>query len=246
MERKQTFVFLILLLAAAAASFATELIITPSGPVHAGSVLHFSAVMEDTLGDCTVSPGQHGPFYVGNENNVWTTEGIVPVHNSGTQTYNFQATYTVTAADMENPDFCFYLCHGAMWCWVQGAVFAQKCPQKQQTLTVTSPNGGESWPAGLVKNITWNADWKGTVQLSLYQNKDLKGVIASGVPSLKGSIPWKVGVTSLGTFSGKGFKVVIARQPLGKIILSRRLLADESDGVFAIGPQLIKPLEMVH
>jgi len=246
MARKQIFILLVLLLAAGAASFATELIITPTGPVHAGSVLHFSAVMEDTLGDCTVSPGQHGPLYVGNETNVWRTEGIIPAHNSGTQTYIFQTTYTVTAADMENPDFCFYLLHGAMNCWAQGHVFAEKCPQKQQTLTVTSPNGGEFWPAGLVKNITWNADWKGTVQLSLYQNKVLKGVIASGVPSLKGSFPWKVGVTSMGTFSGKGFKVVIARQPLGKIILSRRLLADETDGVFAIGPSLIKPMETVR
>lgn len=241
MERKQIFILLVLLLAAAA-SFATELIITPTGPVHAGSVLHFSAVMEDTLGDCTITPGQHGPLYVGNETNVWRTEGIIPAHNSGTQTYIFQTTYTVTAADMANPDFCFYLLHGAMNCWAQGHVFAEKCPQKLQTLTLTSPNGGESWPAGLVKNITWNADWKGTVQLSLYQNKVLKGVIASDVPSLKGSIPWPVGKTSMGVFTGKGFKVVIAKQHLGRILLSRLTLADDSDGVFTIGPQLLKPM----
>lgn len=246
MERKQILILLVFLLATAAASFATELIITPSGPVHAGSVLHFSAVMEDTLGDCTVTPGQHGMLYVGDENNNWKSEGIVPVHNSGTQTYNYQATYTVTAADMENPDFCFYLSHGSMGCWAQGAEFAQKCPQKQQTLTVTSPNGGEFWPAGLVKNITWKADWKGMVQLSLYQNKVLKGVIASDVLSLKGSFPWKVSVTNMGTFTGKGFKVVIAKQPLGRFPISRSLLADESDGVFAIGPPLLKPMETVR
>ena len=246
MERKRFFLLLVLLLAAGAVSFATELIITPAGPVHAGSVLHFSAVMEDTLGDCNVSPGQHGPLYVGNETNVWRTEGIIPAHNSGTQTYIFQTTYTVTAADMENPDFCFYLLHGAMNCWTQGRVFAQKCPQKQQTLTLTSPNGGEAWPAGQVKNITWSADWKGTVELNLFQNKVFKGVIASGVLSLKGSFPWHVGVTNMGTFTGKGFKVVIVKKHLGRIPLSRTLLADESDGAFAIGLQLVKPLETVR
>jgi hypothetical protein len=245
MERRHIFIFLIFLLATVVASFATELIITPSGPVHAGSVLHFSAVIEDTLGDCTVNPGQHGPLYVGNETNVWRTEGIIPAHNSGTQTYIFQTTYTVTAADMENPDFCFYLLHGAMNCWAQGHVFAQKCPQKQQTLTVVSPNGGEAWPAGQVRNITWNADWKGMVQLGLYQNKVFKGVIAVDVPSLKGSFPWHVGATNQGTFTGKGFKVTIVRQYRG-LLTPRFALADESDGVFAIVPQFFKPMDMVH
>jgi len=247
MERKHIFILLVLLLTTAAASYATEIIITPTGPVQAGSVLHFSAVIEDTLGDCTVNPGQHGPLYISNDGGSWKTEGVVPVHNSGAQTYNFNATYTVTAADMDNPDFCFLLCRPASGCWAQAICFdnTRKCPQKQQTLTVTSPNGGEAWPAGQVKNITWNAGWKGTVQLKLYQNKVLKGVIASGVPSLKGAFPWQVGATDKGTFTGKGFKVVIVRQ-YRSLLIPSPALADESNGVFAIVPQFLKPMKTVR
>lgn len=239
MQRKKLFILAVFLLAAAAASFATEIIITPSGPVQAGTVLHFSAVIEDTLGDCTLNPGQHGPLYISRSGGGWQTEGIVPVHGSGVQTYNFQAAYTVTSADLADADFCFLLCRPAQSCWAQAACFdnTRKCPQKQQRLTLTSPNGGEVWFIGQERKITWSSDGKGTVQMNLYQNSVLKGVIALGVASAKGFYPWPVGVTNKGTFSGKGFKVAIVKIYPGQIT-PRSVPGDESDGVFSILPHL--------
>jgi len=234
MKRKKPFILTVFLLAAAA-SYATEIIITPSGPVQAGTVLHFSAVIEDTLGDCTLNPGQHGPLYISKSGGGWQTEGIVPVHNSGAQAYNFQATYTVTSTDLANADFCFLLCRPAQSCWAQATCFdnTRKCPSKAQTLKVTSPNGGEVWFSGQERKITWSSDGKGTVQLKLYQNNVFKGVIALGVAAAKGFYSWPVGVTKNGKFSGKGFKVEIVKEYPGQVN-TRFVPGDESDGVFSI------------
>jgi hypothetical protein len=241
MEQKRVSLFLGILLAAAACS-ATEIIITPSGPVSAGTVLHFSAVIEDTLGDCTLNPGQHGPLYISRSGGSWKTEGIVPVHGSGAQTYTFQATYTVTSTDLADAGFCFLLCRPAQSCWAQAACFdnTKKCPSKPQTLTVTSPNGGEVWVAGLNKVITWTANWSGAVQLNLYQNNVFKGVIKSGVASTQGSFTWKVGATSKGTFIGPGFRVVIVKEYPG-LVLPQKVLKDGSDNAFLIALPLPKP-----
>ncbi len=76
MKTKSLIVLAVLLLATAAASFATEIIITPSGVVQEGTVLHFSAVIEDWLGDCNVNPGQHGMLYISGDN--WKIGGSRP------------------------------------------------------------------------------------------------------------------------------------------------------------------------
>ncbi len=59
------------------------------------------------------------------------SEGVVPVHNSGAKTYNFTKTYTVTADDIDNPDFCFMLCRPASGCWTSGHLLHETkvCPK---------------------------------------------------------------------------------------------------------------------
>ncbi len=110
-------------------------------------------------------------------------------------------------------------------------------PGGGSTLTLTSPNGGETWKCGETQNITWIADWSGTVQLNLYQDGyGFRGIIASGVPSMPGSFPWKVGsTTDKGTFFGAGCTVKIVKVYPGHL-LPVHPLADDSNGGFFIKP----------
>jgi len=111
----------------------------------------------------------------------------------------------------------------------------------EPSLKLTSPNGGENWPNGLAKNITWKAkNWSGQVKLELWQNGERKGIIATGVASSPGSYSWKVGQLALTTAGiGAGFKVRVIREymvgPHSPIPVTP--LMDESDSAFSIGLQ---------
>jgi hypothetical protein len=107
-------------------------------------------------------------------------------------------------------------------------------PGGKPTLQLLSPNGGENWPGGDMRNITWAAaNWSGNVQLSLHQNGVSKGIIAS-VPSASGTYPWAVGRTDKGpAASGGGYRVLISR--VYSDMKPHAALADKSDGDFSIG-----------
>jgi hypothetical protein len=107
-------------------------------------------------------------------------------------------------------------------------------PGGKPTLQLLSPNGGESWPSGGTRNITWTAaNWSGNVQISLYQNGVSKGVIAS-VPSEAGTYPWTVGTISKGSIgTGAGYRVHVSR--VYSDMKPHAALVDASDGDFSIG-----------
>jgi len=90
---------------------AVDLTVSPSGVVPAGTVLHFSAQLIYGEAPCDEQGNTAAiTYFVACWNGgSWKTEHITPVKNTGLQWYNFNAAYTVTAADVNNPDFCFVL-----------------------------------------------------------------------------------------------------------------------------------------
>jgi len=95
---------------------AQELAISPSGLVQAGTVLHFSAKLKYGDVPCDGTPMIIYWYVQFMSDNYWRSDNIVPPLNTGFQWYNFNATYTVTAADVNNPDFCFELV-ACSFCW---------------------------------------------------------------------------------------------------------------------------------
>ncbi|SVD12305.1 uncharacterized protein METZ01_LOCUS365159, partial [marine metagenome] len=62
----------------------------------------------------------------------------------------------------------------------------------QPAITVTSPNGGETWQLGSIHNITWSSsDVSGNVKIELYQGGSSNQIIA-GTTSNSGSYSWTI------------------------------------------------------
>ncbi len=78
-------------------------------------------------------------------------------------------------------------------------------------ITVTSPNGGESWPLGSIHNITWNAGGlSANLKLTLWKDGGLVGTIANNISPAPGSYSWTVGQYSGGTApAGTGYAIKI-------------------------------------
>ncbi len=95
-------------------------------------------------------------------------------------------------------------------------------------LTLTTPNGGESWNRNSKRTIRWNAaGCAGTLTLTLWQNGSLIGTIADGVDPADGSYSWTAGAYSGGTAPlGTGYTI--------RIEDNGSMLADESDAPFSI------------
>ena len=95
-------------------------------------------------------------------------------------------------------------------------------------LTLTAPNGGESWNRNAKRSIRWNASGcTGTLKLTLWQNGGLIGTIADGVNPAKGSYSWTVGVYNGGIAPlGTGYTI--------KIEDNGSALEDLSDASFSI------------
>jgi subtilisin family serine protease len=82
-------------------------------------------------------------------------------------------------------------------------------------LEVTSPNGGENWQLGSIRNITWNAAGiSGQVWLSLFKDGANVGAIKGNLVASPGSYAWTVGTLSNGTVvsAGSGYTVRVKRQ----------------------------------
>ena len=61
------------------------------------------------------------------------------------------------------------------------------------TVSVASPNGGESWAAGSTQAVTWSSAFVSTVDLNFRVSPDSAWVpIATGLPSLPASYSWTV------------------------------------------------------
>jgi hypothetical protein len=79
------------------------------------------------------------------------------------------------------------------------------------TITVTSPNGGESWSMGSSQNITWTAaGLSANLYLILQQNGADVAMIAQNVNPTSGSYAWTVGDCVQGTVNpGTNYKIKI-------------------------------------
>ena len=76
-------------------------------------------------------------------------------------------------------------------------------PLAAQTVTLTSPNGGENWAIGSTATITWNSNGVATVRLILHKGgtgaANRLGIIAQGLNAASGSYSWTVGSYDTGT-----------------------------------------------
>jgi hypothetical protein len=107
-------------------------------------------------------------------------------------------------------------------------LFAIAALSQSQTITVTSPNGGENWALGSTQNISWRSSGlTGNVTILLFSGGDRVGVIQDKVPVTAGSFSWVVGSYPGGAaVPGTNYKVRI-RKPQTEIL-------DVSDRPFTI------------
>jgi hypothetical protein len=91
------------------------------------------------------------------------------------------------------------------------------------TLTLTAPNGGESWAAGTTNTITWTSDIIGNVRITLLKGGIQYSLIASAIPNT-GSRDWLI---PAGLVSGTDYTVKISS-------CTNILLTDVSDANFSI------------
>ena len=96
------------------------------------------------------------------------------------------------------------------------------------TITVVTPNGGESWTAGTTNTIAWTSDVTGNVRISLLKNGAQYSLIAASVPNT-GTFNWLIPV---GLLAGAEYKVKVssALYPL---------INDMSDANFSISAGII-------
>ena len=102
--------------------------------------------------------------------------------------------------------------------------------QPYASLSVLSPNGGESLPMGSTFNITWETSGvTNPVKITLWRNGSLLGKIADGVDFSSGTYGWTVGDYIGGTAPpASGYTV--------KIKEKGTTAADVSDSGFTIAP----------
>jgi len=73
-------------------------------------------------------------------------------------------------------------------------------------VTVTSPNGGESWAAGTTRNITWTDNINENVMIDLYKGGTFHSIISTSTSS-DGTRNWSIPFT---LESGTNYKVKIS------------------------------------
>jgi len=91
------------------------------------------------------------------------------------------------------------------------------------SVTVLTPNGGETWKKGLTYEITWTDDITEDVKIELYQNEMLHSDIIAATAS-DGAYSWTIPLTTF----GDNFKVKVSSTVMPA------LHSDLSDNVFSI------------
>jgi len=89
-------------------------------------------------------------------------------------------------------------------------------------ITVTSPNGGETWAAGSSYEITWDSDGAGNVKIYLYKGGTYYSTLSTGTPN-DGSFTWAI---PTGQTTGSDYRVVVQSATNG--------LYDYSDSPFTV------------
>jgi len=93
-----------------------------------------------------------------------------------------------------------------------------------KTITVTTPNGGESWQAGAIHNIFWSANFPDSIKIELYKNGVYNSTIASSTTG-NGHYQWLIPSTQTG---GDDYKVKVSSTTQPSVY-------DYSDNTFTIG-----------
>ncbi len=99
------------------------------------------------------------------------------------------------------------------------------------TVTVTSPNGGESWAMNSQHNITWTQTGAAgkTVRVVLRQGQNFIGNIATNIQATAGTIPWTVGALENGSAPAGSNYIIRVRNDDGTI-------SDDSNAGFTVAP----------
>ena len=92
-----------------------------------------------------------------------------------------------------------------------------------QSITVISPNGGETLIAGTNYNITWSDNISENVKIELYKNNVFSTVIVASTPS-DGSHPWTIPSS---TAAGNDYKIMI-------VSVNNSAINDWSNNYFSI------------
>jgi len=84
----------------------------------------------------------------------------------------------------------------------------------QPPLVITSPNGGENWDLGTIKNITWQAQGiTGLVKLTLWQGGTRIGIIVRNIDSSVGIYEWNAGsCQGITASAGSNYQIKIKSQ----------------------------------
>jgi hypothetical protein len=96
-------------------------------------------------------------------------------------------------------------------------------PPPADFITVTAPNGGETWNVNTTQTITWNDNIAGNVKIELFKGGVLNATLAASEPS-DGSFSWTIPGTQA---TGSDYKVRVTS-------LDNASVTDESDANFTV------------
>jgi len=98
----------------------------------------------------------------------------------------------------------------------------------EESITVTSPNGGERWAIGETHDILWEASGVETIYARIIHGEDKKGVeIISGISGSLGKYSWTIGQEIMS--SRDDYQIsIFGENTLGQVI------SDKSDNYFSI------------
>jgi len=106
---------------------------------------------------------------------------------------------------------------------------------RSQSITVTSPNGGENWALGSTHAITWTSTGvTGNVRVLLFKGGASVGTVRDNVPVTAGSLDWVVGTYQGGTaVPGTDYRVRIRKM--------QTEILDASNRDFTMSPAVVAP-----
>jgi len=181
----------------------------------------------------------HTPNHIGHNSFNWTIPEIPPMSTATDppDTYYIEVSTSYSAAWGRSNSFRIKHLIPSSSFSVKSTLSVGEPPSPSPTITVATPNGGESWKVGNKKTISWQTHYwprPGRVRITLYQNGNLKGTIAENILSNQ-SFLWTVGMLKQGnSVTGSGFKVRVMKWPIDDNAPASSIIQDLSDAPFKI------------
>ncbi|MBE0639139.1 MAG: lamin tail domain-containing protein [Bacteroidales bacterium] len=105
-----------------------------------------------------------------------------------------------------------------------------------QGLTVTAPNGGETFIQGETTDVTWTrVNFNGLLKIELITATREDVVLAENIPAINGTWPWEIAADQT---VGTNYKIRVSDMEDGQPV-------DESDGVFSIVSVIVPELTLL-